>query len=137
MEYYIEAFRRYFEFHGRSSRSEYWYFALFNIMIMIALGVMSSIIEEYFNLHSFFLINSVYFLAILIPSLAVAVRRMHDIGKSGWWLLVYFIPLVGGISLLVLLVIDSEYGRNKYGENPKGIGNYIDEFDEINRHLVD
>ena len=75
-----------------------------------------------------------YFLAVLIPSLAVAVRRLHDIGKSGWFFLICLIPIVGSIWLLVLMCIDSIPGPNQYGINPKGIGNY-DEIDQVGSYL--
>lgn len=75
-----------------------------------------------------------YGLAVLIPGLAVTVRRLHDVGKSGWFFFIILIPLVGVIWLLVLFFTDSQYGPNKYGPNPKGIGN-TDEIDEIGNYI--
>jgi len=75
-----------------------------------------------------------YALAVFIPGLAVAVRRLHDISKSGWYLLILLIPLAGAIWMIVLMCTDSVFGPNKYGLNPKGIGN-VDEIDEIGNYL--
>ena len=93
-------------------------FLLFNILISIALGF----VEGMFGLVTelgFGMISIVYSLLLLIPSLAVGVRRLHDTGRSGWWLLIVFVPIVGAIALLVFAVQDSESGHNEYGPNPK------------------
>ncbi len=112
MNWYFEVLKKYAVFSGRARRKEYWMFFLFNIIIFIALGVIEGITG----------INSVltlcYMLAILLPGLAVSVRRLHDTGKSGWWLLIGIVPLIG-IVILVFLVQDSQAGDNQYGPNPK------------------
>ena len=123
-DYFKLALSKYAIFEGRSRRSEYWYFALFNILIGIALGI----VDEFFG---FSLFGAIASLALFIPGLAVGVRRLHDIGKSGWNLLLIFIPLVGFIILLVWFCKDSEPGSNQYGPNPKGAGK------EILDHLVE
>lgn len=119
--YYLNAIKdHYADFEGRARRSEYWYYTLFNAIIMYGLfGMMflgDGMIFMYF-------IAIIYALATLVPTLAVAVRRLHDVGKSGWFILIGLIPLIGGIWLLVLYVTDSLDGENEYGENPKGFGN--------------
>lgn len=102
-------FSQYATFTGRARRSEYWYFVLFNFIVSSVLG-----------LTGVQILSAVYCLATLIPGLAVAVRRMHDIGKSGWFLLISFIPIIGAIWLLVLCCKDSQ-PDNQYGPNPKAV----------------
>lgn len=106
-------FENYANFEGRARRREYWMFALANCLIGIIWGVIMGIL----GLPQ----ACVYLptLALFLPGLAVSVRRLHDIGKSGWWLLIAFIPLIGGIWLLILHAQDGQPGSNQYGENPK------------------
>jgi|TARA_B110000238_G_scaffold192217_1_gene227317 uncharacterized membrane protein YhaH (DUF805 family) len=113
MEWYISVLKQYAVFEGRARRKEYWMFSLFNFVIVIAIGIIESVIG------TDGIIYSLYLLLMLIPSIAVTIRRLHDTGRSGWWLLVAFIPLVGSITLLVFLVLDSETENNHYGANPK------------------
>jgi uncharacterized membrane protein YhaH (DUF805 family) len=113
MEWYISVLKQYAVFEGRARRKEYWMFSLFNFVIVIAIGIIESVIG------TDGVIYGLYLLLILIPSIAVTIRRLHDTGRSGWWLLVAFIPLVGSIILLVFLVLDSETENNHYGANPK------------------
>ena len=123
MNWYLDVFKKYADFSGRARRKEYWMFALFNALIYIAILIFSAILGSIDN--SLALIGSlllvVYALAIFLPSLAVAVRRLHDTGRSGWWFLIAFVPFVGGIILLVFTVQDSMPGENQYGKNPKEI----------------
>lgn len=102
-------------FSGRARRSEYWYFVLFQIMLSVIFSVLGAMIE-------FPMLPNIVSLALLIPGLAVSVRRMHDIGKSGWVLLLALIPLVGAIILIVWSAKDSQPGANAYGPNPKESG---------------
>lgn len=112
-EYYKDVvMNKYMKFDGRARRSEYWYFVLFNIIISVIVGVIGEVIGTN-------LLSSVYSLAVLLPSIAVGVRRLHDIGKSGWFLLIAFIPLLGAIYLIYLFASDSDAGNNEYGSNPK------------------
>jgi uncharacterized membrane protein YhaH (DUF805 family) len=113
MEWYISVLQQYAVFEGRASRTEYWMFSLFNLLIAIALGFLESIIGTGGAIYG------LYALLILIPSIAVTVRRLHDTSRSGWWLLIAFLPLIGTIILLVLLVLDSATENNNYGANPK------------------
>lgn len=116
MNYYIEVFKKYANFSDRATRSEYWYFQLFNSIISIFILVLSVVGGKLLILLAF-----LYGLVVLIPGLSVTIRRLHDINKSGWWFLVNFIPFVGGIILLVFMVMDTFPQDNSYGTNPKKI----------------
>ncbi len=113
---YLEVFRKYAVFNGRASREEYWTFKVFNfVFLFIAVILIDKIGADIFIWISLFC-----YLAILIPSLAVTVRRLHDTGRSGWMYFVPWIPLVGPIIFLVFMVSESTPGMNKYGPSPKG-----------------
>lgn len=114
MNWYIRVISNYVGFSGRARRTEYWMFVLFNCIISIVLSILSVI------LHMGKILPDLYALAVFLPYLAVSVRRLHDIGRSGWWLLLGLIPIVGGIILLVWSCLDSETGDNFYGPYPKG-----------------
>lgn len=111
MNWFIEALKKYAVFTGRSRRKEYWFFVLFSILIAIVVGIVDGV-------TGLGVLSPLYSLALLIPSIAVAIRRLHDVGKSGWWLLLGFVPLVG-LVLLYFMVQDSQPGGNEYGPNPK------------------
>lgn len=115
-KWYMEALNKYVEFSGRSRRKELWTFVLVNLVISISLSVLDAIIGMGIGF-----IGTLFSLAIFLPSIAVGVRRLHDIGKEGWWLLVGLIPLIGWIVLIYFYVQDSEPGSNVYGANPKGL----------------
>lgn len=119
MNWYLKVLKQFADFSGRARRKEYWMFVLFNMIF----GIVAMIIDNLLNLSSSEIgygpIYGIYTLIMLIPGLSVAVRRLHDVGKSGWMLLISLIPLVGAIWLLVLMVTDSQEGANKWGENPK------------------
>lgn len=120
MEWYLKVLKQYAVFGGRAQRKEYWMFVLFNILISIALTVVDGLTGT-LNEQGYGLLSGVYSLAVLIPSIAVAVRRLHDTGRSAWWLLIVLIPLIGAIVLLVFMVLDSEPGSNDYGASPKAL----------------
>jgi uncharacterized membrane protein YhaH (DUF805 family) len=132
MHYFINAFRyNYANFEGRARREEFWMFNLFHILFFmvpyfVGIGLAVSNPESP-SFMIIFAIVGLYVLASFVPGLAITVRRLHDVGKSGWYYFISFIPLVGAIWLFVLLVTDSEYGENIYGPNPKGIGNTSDD----------
>ena len=105
MNYYLKVLQNYATFSGRARRSEYWYFVLFNVIISIALGFID-------GMMGISMLSNIYSLAILVPSIAVGVRRMHDVGKSGWFLL---IPIYN----LILACTDGVKGENEYGADPK------------------
>lgn len=121
MNWYLNALRQYAVFTGRARRKEYWFFVLFNIIIFFIL----SLIDQTLGLRGFVaglgLLSSLYWLAVIIPSIAVAIRRLHDIGRTGWWLLLVLIPVIGPIVLLIFALLDSQPGPNQYGANPKGV----------------
>ena len=116
IDYYLEAFRKYADFSGRATRSEYWWFYL----VTIAVSILISILESILNIP-FGLISVLYFFISLIPNLSIQVRRLHDVDKSGWYILLNFLIIIGWIWLLILNILDSNPGANKYGPNPKGI----------------
>jgi uncharacterized membrane protein YhaH (DUF805 family) len=114
MEYYVGVLKKYAVFEGRATRSEFWYFVLFNFIISIAIGIVESAL-----LGGSSFLGLIYSLAVLIPGIAVGARRLHDIGKSGWWMLIGLVPLVGWIILIVFYATDSQGGANMYGPDPK------------------
>jgi uncharacterized membrane protein YhaH (DUF805 family) len=119
MNWYLEVLRKYAVFSGRARRREYWFFALFNFIISLVLVALDFLFGTIDPQAGAGLLSGLYALAVLIPSLAVSVRRLHDTGRSGWWLLIALVPLIGAIVLLVFFVTDSEAGANQYGPNPK------------------
>lgn len=106
MQWYVKVIKNYADFYGRARRMEYWMFELINALITGLLVLLP-------------VIGMVYGLFILIPSIAVTFRRLHDTGRSAWWWLVNLIPIIGNIIFIVFLFQDSEPGRNQYGMNPK------------------
>lgn len=122
MNYFIDCLtKKYACFSGRARRQEYWLFFLFNLIASIIIGVIAGVLVRVTNVTAFAFLGTIYNLAVLIPGFAVFVRRMHDIGKSGWWWLIAFIPLIGIIVLIVFCCLDSQPGENQYGPNPKGL----------------
>lgn len=115
MNWYLKVLKDYAKFTGRARRTEFWMFALINLLISLGLAVVGVIAGGRGVLQG------LYALAVLIPSLAVSVRRLHDTNRSGWWMLIGLIPLIGAIVLLVFAVQDSQVGDNQYGPNPKGV----------------
>jgi uncharacterized membrane protein YhaH (DUF805 family) len=112
-DYYINTLRnKYAEFNGRARRSEFWYYILFNFIVSMGLGMMDTFTGIGF-------LSGIYGLAVIIPGIAVAIRRLHDSGKSGWWLLVILVPFVGWVILIYFLVQDSQPFDNLYGPSPK------------------
>jgi len=116
--------KRYRDFRGRSRRSEYWFIQLFLVVTNIAvaiidLALMGWDVDRFIANGGGGIVGLVWILVTIVPALAVLVRRLHDTGKSGWWVLVGFLPLVGAIVLLVFTVTDSSPGENKFGPSPK------------------
>lgn len=119
-------FSKYATFQGRASRSEYWYFYLFNILLEIGLLIVGFILGAilgdsagaFAGMGFAYVLLCIYGLIILIPNISVFVRRMHDIGRSGWWYWIAFVPIVGAIVLLVFLLTGSDRGDNQYGPDP-------------------
>lgn len=119
MNWYFEVLNKYAVFNGRARRKEYWFFVLFNVLISLLLSIADGLTGTLNPLTGVGVLGGVYMIAIMIPSIAVAVRRLHDTGRSGWWLLISLIPVVGGLVLLYFLVLDSDPESNEYGECPK------------------
>lgn len=115
MNWYIEVLKKYVVFNGRARRKEYWMFTLFSLIISFVLAFVDA------ATGSAGLLGLIYALAVLLPTLAVSVLRLHDIGRSGWWLLLAFIPLIGAIVLFIFMLLDSKPGDNDYGESPKAV----------------
>lgn len=110
MNYLLEPFKRYADFSGRATRKEYWMFTLFFFVIAIALVSIGQKDNP--------VLLGVFYLGSFIPYMALTTRRLHDIGRSGWWQLIGLVPLIGWIVMLVFLVMDS-VDENKHGPNPK------------------
>jgi uncharacterized membrane protein YhaH (DUF805 family) len=119
MNWFMTVLRKYAVFEGRARRREYWFFVLFYILISVALAIVDRILGFYNETYGMGVLGALFCLGVLIPSIAVGARRLHDTGRSGWWLLIGFIPLVGAIVLIVFFVLDSQPGTNAYGPNPK------------------
>ena len=119
MNWYLEAMKKYAVFNGRSRRKEYWYFFLFNIIISIILRFIDVVIGSFSVEAGMGILGGIYMLAILVPWIAVMVRRLHDVNLSGWWMLLGVFPYIGAIVLLVFMTQDSNPDENQYGENPK------------------
>ncbi|SFU45325.1 Uncharacterized membrane protein YhaH, DUF805 family [Pustulibacterium marinum] len=119
MKWFVKVLRQYNDFQGRARRKEYFMFALFNGLFAGAIMIIAFILNSVLDTPAFMALYGLYLLVTLVPSLAVGVRRLHDIGKSGWMLLVGCIPFIGGFWLLILMLTDSQPEANVYGENPK------------------
>ncbi|CAM3529005.1 Inner membrane protein YhaH [Vibrio aerogenes CECT 7868] len=112
MEWYIAVIRQYAVFTGRARRKEYWMFFLFNLIFSLIAGVL----DGFFGTVA---IGTVYGVAVLVPGIAVTVRRLHDTGRSGWWALIALIPFIGTLVLIVLTIFEGDKGSNEYGPDPK------------------
>lgn len=119
MEWYLAVLKKYAVFNGRARRKEYWMFFLLNLIFTLLLGAVDGILGTV-------VLGFIYSLAVLIPSIAVGVRRLHDTGRTGWWLLISLIPIIGILVLIYFMVSDGTLGHNEYGPNPKGVdGTFI------------
>jgi len=110
---------KYAAFDGRARRKEFWYFMLVNIIIIFSLNIIENLIGTYNSDLGMGILQGIYYLATLVPALAVSIRRLHDSNLRGWWMLLGFIPIVGALILIILYVRDSTPEENKYGRNPK------------------
>ena len=104
--YFLRVLRRSFDFNTRSTRAEFWWYSLFEILIAIAIVIILPFLSP------------LYSLLLMIPSIAVMIRRLHDINKSGWWLLILFVPLIGAIILLIFMVKETQQAENQWGAVP-------------------
>jgi len=126
--YFLDTIKnRYAQFTGRASRSEFWYFALFYFILdIVAIMIDALLINPMLGVAPAQagqggFIQMIFALGLLVPSIALGIRRLHDTGKSGWWYLLVFIPVIGWLLLLYFYVTDSQPETNQYGENPKGL----------------
>jgi len=119
MNWFIGALQKYADFSGRARRKEFWMFFLFYVIFAVVLTIIDGLIGWGFAGGTIGILYTLFSLGILLPYLAVTVRRLHDIGKSGWWYFIGLIPIIGGIWLIVLLATAGEPGDNQYGPNPK------------------
>ncbi|GAA2648647.1 MULTISPECIES: DUF805 domain-containing protein [Streptomyces] len=113
MNHYLDVLKKYADFSGRARRQEYWMFFLFQIAALIIVAILDAVLGTSPWLYA------LYALGTLLPNLAVTVRRLHDTGKSGWWIFINFVPLVGFIWLIVLLATAGQQQPNEYGQDPK------------------
>lgn len=118
-KWYFEVLtKQYANFEGRARRKSFWLFVLFQIIVVSVLSAITApLLDSRIKVNP---IVMIYWSITLMPSIAIAVRRLHDTGRSGWWLLLSFIPILGNIILLIFYLQDSIPGDNKYGPNPKG-----------------
>lgn len=114
MNWYISVLKQYAVFSGRARRTEYWMFVLCNVIVMLLLSMVDKLIGGDKEL-----ISSIYSLAVLLPSLAVAARRLHDTDRSAWWLLLGLIPIIGTLVLIYFMVCNGQQGPNRFGDDPK------------------
>ena len=121
MNWYLAVLKKYATFSGRANRSEYWFFVLFNLIITIVLVSIDMAIGTYSETYGTGLIQGIYGLGVLLPSIAVAVRRLHDSGKSAWWLLILLVPLIGVIVFLIFLLLPGKAEANQYGKPIVGV----------------
>jgi uncharacterized membrane protein YhaH (DUF805 family) len=130
MSWYLEVLRKYAQFSGRARRKEYWFFALFNVLVAVAItllsiGVVLLTVGRGDTASTLIFIPVIlYWFAILVPAIAVTVRRLHDTGRSGWWYFVAFVPFVGGFILLIFTLMEGTPGPNMYGSSPKSEASY-------------
>jgi len=125
MKWYLKVLRQFVDFNGRARRLEYWMFTLVNIIFLLMAMTLDNILglaDEYSKIGPIYLL---YAMAMLLPGTAVCVRRLHDVGKSGWMILISLIPIIGSIWLIILFVTDGQPGENEYGLNPKEESEYI------------
>ena len=117
MKGYLAALRNYAVFAGRARRKEYWFFYLFNVLIFFILIVLDGVIGTAHHEGGIGWLSGLYLLFIFIPTLAVTVRRLHDSNRTGWWLLIFLIPIIGLLVWLFMMVDEGTPGDNRYGSN--------------------
>jgi hypothetical protein len=144
MKWFIKAFRQYADFSDRASRQEFWMFVLFNLLFAMAwafvAGLLTGLLGGSFNQESrlmfMYKLIAIYYAVTTVPAMAVGVRRLHDTGRSGWWMLVSLIPFVGGIWLIVLMCLDGSAGDNRYGSPPDGTTGNVPKYDLRQKALM-
>jgi uncharacterized membrane protein YhaH (DUF805 family) len=114
MNYFIDPLKKYTDFRTRTARKEFWMFTLLNLIVAVIVSIIASILD-------LDIIYYLYSIALIIPSIAIGVRRLHDTGRSGWWALIILVPIIGAITIICFYLSDSSPGDNEYGPNPKGV----------------
>jgi len=117
MNWYLAVLKNYVGFSGRARRTEYWMFALFNLIVFVVLAILAAVTRSFF----FWILYFLYAVAVIVPGLAVTWRRMQDTGRNGWWILLGLIPFVGGIVLLVFMLLPGTPGANEFGPDPRAV----------------
>jgi len=120
MNWYLVALKKYAVFAGRARRKEFWVFVLVNTLIAVALAMIDMYTGTFDEEVGLGLLSGLYALAMILPSIAGSVRRLQDTDRSGWWYLLVFVPLIGGLVILVFMLLDGTPGTNRFGPNPKG-----------------
>jgi uncharacterized membrane protein YhaH (DUF805 family) len=121
MNWYLEVWRKRLDVNGRAGRREYWMFTLYNFIFALSAAIIDNIIGTNFTNLPYGFLYFIYLLTLVVPSLTVTVRRLHDSGKSGWMLLLLLIPFIGTIWIFVLTVLEGDPGKNIYGHDPQVI----------------
>ncbi|WP_416191706.1 DUF805 domain-containing protein [Neisseria sp. CCUG12390] len=119
MSWYLKVLKNYAGFGGRARRKEFWMFTLVNVIIAFVLGMVDAVLGTFDPETGIGLLGAVYALAVLLPSIAVTTRRLHDTNRSGWWQLLYFIPLIGVLVVLIFTLLEGTPGDNHFGADPK------------------
>ena len=119
MNGYLQVLNKYAVFKGRARRREYWVFILFNVIFSTALVLIDQKMGNFVVSTDFGVLSAIYTLAVMIPGVAVSIRRLHDTGRSGWWFLITIVPILGFFVFLYFMALDSDPGTNKYGPSPK------------------
>ena len=119
MNWYLGVLKQYAVFSGRARRKEYWFFILFNVLVAVVLTVVDLSLGTIQQETGTGLLGSLYGLAVLLPTIGVSIRRLHDTDRSGWWLLLSLIPVLGGLILLVFMLLEGTPGENRFGANSR------------------
>ena len=123
MNEFLYAVKNYAQFYGRARRREYWMFSLFYGLFALIPAILDYMLGLIGKDTGIGVLSTIYGLALLIPSIAVTVRRLHDTTRSGWWYLINFVPIAGPLVMFIFVVLDSDAGSNKWGDNPKQLSN--------------
>lgn len=121
MNWYLEVLKKYAVFEGRAGRKEYWFFILFNILVSMGLGYVDWLTGNINPETGLGILSGIYALGVMIPGMAVSVRRLHDTNRSGWWLLITFVPVIGALVFIYFMVLDGNPEINEFGPSPKDI----------------
>lgn len=118
MNHYLNVWKKYAQFKGRANRKQFWCFALINSIVIFILTCTDMLLSLYNPTICIGLLSGLYLLAVMIPNLAVIVRRLHDINKSGWWYLISLLPYIGFLAMFILLLLKGDQNSNQYGMKP-------------------